>query len=204
MADQSPEPLYVLQLGPNFFLDNNNNFTSKPPPNVLIRDFPIPVSEETRQAVLGRMLAVVPSHPGWRVFLKKIGLDEDSLKYFDKLAGLIDKVVMVVGWFNAVKDVAIWLGFFKGPESMDELMKRLLEPIRRMLAVMRKTDILTVVEGSRTQIISARSRVELSNERMHAGDTSLVGHVLSEESVAHKSFAQALGTRDPARLRNVA
>ena len=69
---------YVIRLSEDLYLDSNNNFLTSALPNLPVYALAggdLPLSNDTRQALLRQILAVLPKDdPRWKTILRSIGI----------------------------------------------------------------------------------------------------------------------------------
>lgn len=69
---------YVIRLSEDLYLDSNNNFLTSPLPNLPVYALAggnLPLSDNTRKALLRQILAVLPKDdPWWKPILRSIGI----------------------------------------------------------------------------------------------------------------------------------
>jgi hypothetical protein len=68
----------VIRLSGDLYLDSNNNFLTGTPPNLPVYALAggdLPLSDDTRKALLRQILAVLPEDdPRWKTILRSIGI----------------------------------------------------------------------------------------------------------------------------------
>jgi len=69
---------YVIRLSEDLYLDSNNNFLTSALPNLPVYALAggdLPLSDETRKALLRQILAALPKDdPRWKTVLRSIGI----------------------------------------------------------------------------------------------------------------------------------
>jgi hypothetical protein len=69
---------YVIRLSEDLYLDSNNNFLTGALPNLPVYALAggdLPLSDDTRKALLRQILAVLPEDdPRWKTVLRSIGI----------------------------------------------------------------------------------------------------------------------------------
>jgi hypothetical protein len=77
-ARMSAKTSYVIRLSEDLYLDSNNNFLTSALPNLPVYALAggdLPLSDDTRKALLRQMLAVLPKDdPRWKTILRSIGI----------------------------------------------------------------------------------------------------------------------------------
>ena len=74
----SAKTSYVIRLSEDLYLDSNNNFLTSALPNLPVYALAggdLPLSDDTRKALLHQILAVLPKDdPRWKTILRSIGI----------------------------------------------------------------------------------------------------------------------------------
>jgi hypothetical protein len=99
-ARMSAKTLYVIRLSEDLYLDSNNNFLKSALPNLPVYALAggdLPLSDDTRKALLRQILAVLPKDdPRWKTVLSAIGigaeLTEEVLRQTHRDRSIIETV----------------------------------------------------------------------------------------------------------------
>ncbi|HEY7320660.1 MAG TPA: hypothetical protein VIE89_24100 [Candidatus Binatia bacterium] len=96
----SAKTSYVIRLSDDLYLDSNNNFLTGALPNLPVYALAggdLPLSDDTRKALLHQILAVLPEDdPRWKTILRSIGigagLTEEVLHQTHRARSIIETI----------------------------------------------------------------------------------------------------------------
>lgn len=162
MSDRrSGESPFAIKVDNHLFLDSNNKFHAVAPKGAKVYELGgglLSLSTATRGSVLSGTLAVIPlkEEPSWVGKLRKIGVDEDVLKFFGTAAELASCVVSVIGWVQGAIKILELLGILKTKPSLEDMVRQILTKLNLVQDMVAET----MDSGVRLAIDTARGIID--------------------------------------------